>query len=533
MSSSRRSVDRESRKPKVTQKKKQDVRPPSPIVQSESDTDENLASELSQGEDDTIRQIVSKPSSKKVSTKKRITKKKTLPSTEDQEDPSADESSDHKVVPHLAYLFSLSAHLGADSFEFRGVSQFIPSFWNFFYVLDNMQNMIYDNKYLLRTCPYYMSYFTTIYYGILLGVHVLRARSFAGAASSTESKFLRSFEKLFPLETLPVASPLAGFFEVLGALKPADDRYNWIVPSMPCNADGTHAYGTVVNTPQTRGSARFPALPHLFTLLRFFENWVNLDINDPADEYFLLPADGTTNTEKRKYIDGFVIQNRATVNFLNKTPGFQEPLFAQDKYSRIKKFIKGMDLPTPVYNKTYNTTEDYLLMNREWNPTWFTELIKIASVEASFFDGSTNLSKISPSADRSIYTTQMWYGNLNLTELTADTVKLHTFVNTRIIPNSGKCSIYSRDPDITNEQMQLAATSGLNVNLKHADFGDVQFNAGVSGPMFVASAESNTEQNISANQLPPISKYIESFRNPIFGAQTYLIGKLYLEKGKK
>lgn len=508
--SARRSVDKESRKPRVT------YTAPHEPVEDVSDNEEMLSELEIEQKDDTTKPLV-KRSSAPPSKKKSVARSRPAPNTEKDIDVSPDEDEKdegHSVAPALALLLATSLHLSPSSMTFPSPSFFIPAFWNMFFVLDESQRLVFENNWMLKVCPYYNSLFTTIYYAIISSVHILRARVFAGANTTSEGKFFRSFEKQFPLESLPVSGPMAGFFQVLGALKFNDAAYGWLVPSLPGLAVKMN------EAPTGHGYLRFPSIPHLVQL---FRNYVEAWSDDDEDVEF-------TGTNLVKFGDANFGAAKAS---LLLTPGFLRPHFSADQLGSFRRVLTRLSLPTINDDTSITSLEAFLCFPKDGEHSWFNEFIKVATFEAEFFEGSTNLGAIPPAADLSLATEVLCYGAKS-TGVSGDEWKNKHFAPDRF-PSVDDFGAIHRIPDTSTQQFQLGLATSFLLEFQSTTLSGAVIShlPAVPGPFFDNTAEAVTKHGIRAVSRPSIKMCEDSFKNPIRSASSFMVGKMFREKGRR
>jgi len=378
-SSSRRSSrkpDSESRKPKLP---------------SYSDQDEEQGSQDEISEEENVKKDfnIGKPSSGTFKSKKTSKKTKSSPrpvveaSSEDEE-PSPESKA---VSTSLSVLLAASLHVSGQLRINSSHSQFIPDFHVFFNVLEYIQMSVVDNDYFRRLSPGYCSYITTVYYGILLLFQICRARNHCNIASKSESQFARRFEREFSLEGLPIAGPLAGFFEVLGCVTPGN-TFGTVCPALPSfntsDADTRYPKGN-------HGIARIPPIPHLlYFLYAIRHNTTAITYVEELGYPFY-----TADDLKIYNVD---YKDAADYRAISMAPGWSYPIMnvsSNDDMGQFRATIKRMGIPDAVTGRM-NTVATFCHLGDEDTWSWFRAVIKVAANEASFFEGATNMSKISP-----------------------------------------------------------------------------------------------------------------------------------------
>jgi len=531
----RRSVDAESKKPHVSQK----PRPASPTFEEEeAELSDTIKDDLDAGElSDSVRPRV--PKAQKQSKKPRDIARKPAPAGNEGEkevEAPSDEEADFKIAPALSILRGAAAHHEPDTLEHTTPSQFFPAAFSLFTMLAQMQDLLLDNRYLKKIHPGYNVIASNLYYSILFFIQVLRARKNANIIASLESKVLRMFERNFEFETLPVAGPLAGFFELLGSLKLSDPRYTWVTPAIPV-LKGTYIKGITTD----EGTFLVPDVPFLITLAYELGAAKKAGTDNAVDW-----AKGTTDTERFVKFGGFEFDHNNVANSLYR-PGFPAHSDYIENFRAIQRFMKNAGFPKHDPKDSFDNIEDFL--NAKGSMSWFTQLIKQASVEADFFQAKTNLSKIAPSSDLSMLTETTWLRS-DLKDIpTSDSLKSASPADLTFnlyVKLGPKTNYHHRTVSTLNHQFQIGMSLAfvnhmLSDDGKPADKGwqsicnsraDIDR---YSGPYFVHTKEDYPHggQSYVANSVLNIAKVNEDSTHPSVNFSSLLVEHFFLEKGRR
>jgi hypothetical protein len=531
----RRSVDAESKKPRVSQK----PRPASPTFEEEeAELSDTIKDDLDAGElSDSVRPRV--PKTQKQSKKPKDISRKPAPAGNEGEkevEAPSDEEAEFKIAPALSILRGAAAHHEPDTLEHTSPSQFFPAAFSLFTMLAQMQDLLLDNRYLKKIHPGYNVIASNLYYSILFFIQILRARKNANIIASLESKVLRMFERNFEFETLPVAGPLAGFFELLGSIKLSDPRYTWVSPAVPV-LKGTYGKGITAD----EGTYLIPDVPFLLTLAYELGS-----AKKAGDEHAVDWIKGTTDTERYVKFGGFEFDHNNVYNSLFR-PSFPANSDYPENFRAIQRFMKNAGFPKHDPKDTFDNIEDFL--NAKGSMSWFTHLIKQASVEADFFQAKTNLSKIAPSADLSMLTETTWQATSakgvpapdDLKSQSPDALAFNLFV--KLGPST---NYHHRVVTTLNHQFQIGMSLAYIFHVLQNDGkpSDKQWqsicrtksdNDRYSGPYFIHMTESfpHDGESYVGNSVLNIAKVNEDATHPSVNFSSLLVEHFFLEKGRR
>jgi hypothetical protein len=383
-----RNYDAESRKRRLvtSQRKKQ---PPPPESDSDeyisSQSDSELENELDMKEkDDSRKKNLRTEKPRKRLTDKDTSQQEAIHSTKETETNEVSLS----AAPHMI-MASAMYHMRLAPVTFPTASTYVPTFYMFYFALNSAQLIVHENTYLKYIAPNYLTVASSLYYGYLGFIHILRAKTIAGIITKAESQVLRRFEREYPFETLPIMSPLIMFFQNLGAVKLADPMYTWICPTLPT------IIGTGPNEKGIFANDNNIVLPNIPALIKFLtEIGEALDVEAVTRDNQLVP-----HSWKAKNTQFFGIdfadgkQTEIENQRLIYSAGWLEPPEIPDSIDdKVTKRIRRWHLPTINTDTDLSSIIGFLQTER--NLEWFKNLINVATEESKFFKGSTNFGAI-------------------------------------------------------------------------------------------------------------------------------------------
>jgi hypothetical protein len=289
-------------------------------------------------------------------------------------------------------------------------SSYIPNSFRLFEVLDHMNNMIIGNENLFFNMPKFLIMPVQLYYAILFYLQIVRVKKQAGVIRRTENRWLNSLINTYSEESLPVAGPLIPIFENITFLEPTDRQFPLIYPSLPEKA----IYSTTVSRDRTEVTIDptyhlLPAVPIMLDIFKKFCNKRTIEESDYDEHGYYVPFQltdggslGGINFEAQTG-NGALPVAKAQM-FYNPGLAYGPPesrakmseLHHKWKPSVIRK------IPTPSITENYNpeTIGELTMMND--SNAWFATMIEAAMTHASYFEGQTNLSRISITGSNSI-----------------------------------------------------------------------------------------------------------------------------------
>jgi hypothetical protein len=326
---------------------------------------------------------------------------------------------------------------------------------------------------------------------------------------------------------------------MLGALKLSDPRYTWIVPALP------YINGTVANpTLDSRGSL---LVPHIPTLMVFANSLANAKKAGKLNIVDFIK--GTTDAERFCKLGDFEF-NPGYVCQFGRLPAINRIPDYDTDFRPINRFMKNANFPQVAQTANFKSIEDVLFTSDSMS--WFSQLIKHASVEADFFKAKTNLSKISPSSDLSMLTELTYDIHYAPTPMTMDKLKTAQPFddNTEHFLNflGPHCNAHTRVVATTGSQFQIGLScSFIHHQLAH-DANAISTSPGFTsidaekahsnsyaGPYFLTTKEQYpfADNSYIAESNLNIAKVNESFSSPSSNFSSLLVEHFFLEKGKR
>jgi len=458
----RRSVDSESRKPRVTARKMYSKPPPPPEDTDESD---NLIESETDSELEHTVNLPKKDDTRKKNFRTGETRKRIEKDTAIQEaiHSKAETVSAEKQISSAPHMIMRAAvyHMRIAPITFPKVSTYVPSFYMYFFALDAAHQIVHENTYLRYLAPQYLTIASTLYYSILGYIQILRSKVVAGIITRPESQALRRFEREFPFESLPIMSPLIMFFQNLGAVKLADPMYTFICPTIP------ETIGTGPNEPGIFARSQDIKLPNVPALIRFlYEIGTAATVNEITDaDNRIVPASraaGNTN-----FFDINLAanqQNNAVNQRLIYSAGWLEPPEIPDVMDvTVIRRIGRWNLPNLSSASDLRSIGSFL--QTDGNMEYFKSLINLATQEAKFFKGSTNLAAIQHTSTLSSLIEIKLVNPKDKRPTSID--KLYPFSN-GIFPSSiWKFTVNTTRGEATADELKIGATTQFLVT----DFG--------------------------------------------------------------
>jgi len=387
----KRSIDAESRKPRVTTRKMFSRQPPPPENDDESDeyissdNDQEMESKLEITEKDDTRKKVYRNKQQRPREVKDTSEQSAIHSQ--KESHSSEQSV--QTAPHMIMTAAVY-HMRIAPLTYPATSTYIPSFYMFYFALQSAHQIVHENTYLRYLSPQYLTIASKLYYGILGFIQILRAKTVAGIITRPESQALRRFEREFPFESLPIMSPLIMFFQNLGAIKLADPMYSWVCPTLP------DILGTAANKNGTFARSNDIMLPNVPALIRFlYEIGTSQNVQAiTSTDNRLAPASRVAGNPNFFGINLAANQQNDPVNqrLIYSAGWLEPPELPSSLDDKVIGRIGRWNLPTITSATDLSHVGQFLQF--DGNMEWFARLINLTTEEAKFFKGSTNLSAI-------------------------------------------------------------------------------------------------------------------------------------------
>jgi len=386
----KRSIDSESRKPRVTTRKMFTRQPPPP--QNESESDEHISSDTDQELEKQL-DLPRKDDTRRKTMKSKTLRPREIKDTAEQTALHSQKESDTaekslQNAPHMI-MYAAVYHMRTAPLTYPQTSTYIPSFYMFFFALQSAHAIVHENTYLRYLSPQYLTIASKLYYAILGIIQILRTKVTAGIITRPESQALRRFEREFPFESLPIMSPLIMFFQNLGAVKLADPMYSWICPTFP------EKIGTTVNTNGIFANSDNIMLPNVPALIRFLHeigtaNAVT-DITNVNGR--IAPASAVAGNPNFFGINFSALNDGDTQRLIYSSGWLEPPELPESIDVKVIKRIGRWNLPTLTSTTDLSTIGQFI--QTDGNMEWFSRLINLTTEESKFFKGSTNLAAIS------------------------------------------------------------------------------------------------------------------------------------------
>lgn len=279
-------------------------------------------------------------------------------------------------------------------------SSFIPNFIAANVIIQAMEVCLDGNEELKWISPNFFFLPVRLYYSVMFYIQILKAKEAAGKLGKTESTWFRAFKRNFPLESLPVVGPLIPYFSNVVAVKPNDDKYDFIYPDYDTRGGLSVTKGVpAVDTP-------FFLQPNVLFLAELLRQFCTLRLADllgtledgsyryfndnmsliphrlghqfrfAGIEYGAQPTVATASTLSNPALDGDL-------------PETKDRSIEIHPYWRRSKCI---DIPAADTTTSYSTIGEAMRMTEDFE--WFEECIHMATIECKFFSDSTNMSQI-------------------------------------------------------------------------------------------------------------------------------------------
>nr|QRG29192.1 CP [Camellia cryptic virus 2] len=267
-------------------------------------------------------------------------------------------------------------------------------------MLNEMCSLLSHNSLLHEMCPEFFTPAITLYYAHVFYFQVLRARSAAGSdvLSRLEKRVLTFYERIGPAESWPVASPLLGFLEYLGAHKPEDPMFGWIVPALP---DFMQFHATtptcLANSNRVNGLSRIPLVPALQKVLYAFAH------EDNDFEHGMLRPIGDDTLSATNVFCGITTSGITSDRFASISGNlawFAPPETGDSvgpwDYDVKRNRLRRWNIPDVPDNADLSSLASFLGFTDNQGFDWMRQLLSMSGVFNRFFPGSGNLSQVSP-----------------------------------------------------------------------------------------------------------------------------------------
>jgi hypothetical protein len=307
--------------------------------------------------------------------------------------------SQHKPGGAFSKAWTITDHIVIPQVIEPKKSSYIPNYLAANAILVGMERCIDGNEEFKWLCPNYLSLPVRVYYAVVYYLQIMKAKEAAGKLSRSEGSWFRSFKRVYPLESLPIAGPLVPYYSNLVAVLPNDDKYDFIYPTFDVNG------GLTIKDGVPKVQPTFYLQPNVLMLTSMLQNFccyskstLNGSSNDTShyfddDDVYVPHSFGTEF--KFAGIDFPRQLNVATSAVLsnpaldNGTPELRGRLFSVHEYWRKSRCA---DIVEPNSTCDYDNLGDSLRMKDDFE--WFEECISMATVQSKFFSDSVNMSQI-------------------------------------------------------------------------------------------------------------------------------------------
>ncbi|KAK4882299.1 hypothetical protein RN001_005618 [Aquatica leii] len=191
---------------------------------------------------------------------------------DDQKPPNRDHKSKHKPGPPQISISSiLLPYLRT---PLTGIpepitSTFVPCAYSMYDIVHIMDDIMRKNSYFRRQEDAWHPLISRLYFGILFHIQILRSELSTGIISPKNRRFLTSFLRDFPPETLVVPGPLAPLFEALNASSPENSLFGKVSPKLH-DVVGNYTASQLILYEE--GNAFKLLLPYVPGILGFIQN---------------------------------------------------------------------------------------------------------------------------------------------------------------------------------------------------------------------------------------------------------------------
>nr|BDV50551.1 MAG: coat protein [Flammulina alphapartitivirus 1] len=267
----------------------------------------------------------------------------------------------------------------------KKVNVFVPNAVIMFLIVHQINNILADKFYFLRTSPDYHPILVRIYFGVLFVVQTLRAMHAANILTGqNQYDFLMRFLDAFPPETLSIPAPLLHVFKSLCASRPEIDQLGFVCPFLP-----TAFYDDRLSAGNFKDHIHMiPDIPGMLSLLsllkteKIYGKSKQPDIKGKSFRGLSFDADVAQWSSDAAWSLLF-----PGINHGQETGKKVNELFFDDRYD-------DLSLPSVSSNSQLNTPASFCYLTG--NMSWFSTVRDIATTVAVMFPGSGTLADCSP-----------------------------------------------------------------------------------------------------------------------------------------
>ncbi|BAT32943.1 coat Protein [Rosellinia necatrix partitivirus 7] len=293
---------------------------------------------------------------------------------------------------------------------------YVPSAIPLFSLLEAAEDRINASKHIQQHEPNYNPYAVKVYYAYMYYMQIFRAKRESGHIEGSELKILKRFEQKFPLNSLPCAEIVYGYFSSLHATELAESKYDWIVPRI--------ALTNLQLNPRTKRFTAFdlnainhdngathlqPIIPVMMGILNTFVHTTAADMPtyiDETDTFVPTILDTPANHHATNIFDSALASNTNVNNSVKlslRSVGANSPFrFGNNNYGQAARYAKRTDFGRSVdvicrtddtdnranlaRNPNFTSLAEYLLMPETTDLNFFDYLREMAVIHARFFD---------------------------------------------------------------------------------------------------------------------------------------------------
>jgi len=177
-------------------------------------------------------------------------------------------------------LLALARHAVPAPITFEKSNEYIPDASNYMEAVYQMTHLLTDNQKLYELVPDYTSIALNLYYAHVYFYQVLRARDEIGILTRLQRRSLRIYNTIGKPESWPIATPLTGFIQALGAAESPDKMYSHVAPKLP-GIDKFTSKKCLQGLKGVTGAGIVPIVPAYHEFLRLYAtNKAHFDDDD-------------------------------------------------------------------------------------------------------------------------------------------------------------------------------------------------------------------------------------------------------------
>lgn len=252
------------------------------------------------------------------------------------------------------------------------------------YILHQINTLLVDNLHFRRACPDYHPYILRLYYAVLFWIQCLRAAKHAMNLDNQASQTLTDFLDTFPPEILPISSPLLHLFKSLCCSQPEIQSYGIVYPDLPSSPGPDTRRSFML---ETATSHILPNIPEIFALIEDLIKKIS------SNSSYLCPAKGKhiPVAASAAVFGHHSFPDRTARSEAEKwalvSSGLQYPCEADKKLNEFfAERIFHFDLPVTAEKDDLSSYSAFLHIDKSM--AWFAQVLHVAIIEASFFEGS-------------------------------------------------------------------------------------------------------------------------------------------------